>query len=125
MSTNNKMEDICLDCQLIQAIQKFDNEEAMELIEGGASIDPCDHFTTPLIVAVEYSNIEMVEFLLGYDVDVHALDEDGLQAIDYASDGYIVSLLIDAGSNPSFKAGRLSLSEFAQVLQIYQEQGQI
>lgn len=125
VKTQDEVQDICLDCQLIQAIENFDNDEAMELSDSGASINPSGHSTTPLIVAVKYSNIEMVEFLLGYDADVSTLDEDGLQAIDYASDGYIVSLLIDAGSNPSFKAGRLSLSEFVQVLEIYQAQGQI
>ncbi|MEZ4449233.1 MAG: ankyrin repeat domain-containing protein [Nannocystaceae bacterium] len=56
------------------------------LIEGGASADVCEHDfrTTPLMLAADAGDLEMIELLLERDADPTRVNQDGETALVYA-----------------------------------------
>ena len=73
--------------QIKAAISRGDNATAIRLIEADASlIHACDrHGGTPLHVAAEETNAEMVAWLLNRRAGVRKRDADGLTALDRAA----------------------------------------
>lgn len=46
-----------------------------------------DYRRTPLMSAAEYANVEMMKYLIDHGADYHAVDEEGLNVLDYAIHG--------------------------------------
>lgn len=125
METRGQQSDmgIWLDEQLVRAVKKSDYDGIGRFLNLGARINPRRNSTTPLIEAAKRCSVQMVDTLLEYGADVNEFDEDGLMAIDYAGSALKVVALLEAGSELSFKGGRLSLQGFERVLKIYRDRG--
>ena len=92
---------------------------AQALHRAGSSVDLRGRYqSSPLHSAVVYGDIEMVQVLLDYGVDVNTRDEDGWTPLYYAPSNYItdpgpVRLLLDRGADPNLgaKDGQTPLHE--------------
>jgi hypothetical protein len=83
---------------------------AQLLHRNGSSIEPRGYLEkTPLHSAAYYGDLEMVQVLLDYRVDVNAQDEYGFTSLSRASQGYYpnntkaVRLLLDHGADPNIR----------------------
>ena len=82
-------------------------ELAQVLHRNGSSLEPRGHYeNTPLHSAAYYGDLEMVQVLLEYGVDVNAQSSDGQTPLHFASWGYhddpgVVRLLIERGADPN------------------------
>ena len=83
---------------------------AQLLHRNGSSMEPRGHVEkTPLHSAAYYGDLEMVQVLLDYRVDVNAQDDYGFTSLSRASQGYYpnntkaVRLLLDHGADPNIR----------------------
>ena len=120
---NNHDMNECPTCQLIKAIEEKDYATTQLFLGCIDCGDATGHDTTPLIAAIKTNQLMLAsELLIVFDVDVDEKDGNGFRAIDYAKDAYTAITLLDAGSKPSFKAGRLSPKEYEKIIKHYFEQ---
>ena len=74
------------DTPLTLAILSGSYETVEYLLQQGASIDLKNQFNqTPLMHAVDEGNVKIVKLLLRYGADINALDDDGDNALVYAT----------------------------------------
>jgi cytohesin len=80
---------------------------AQVLHRNGSSVQPRGRYeNTPLHSAAYYGDLEMVQVLLEYGVDVNAQSTNHLSPLSFASWGYhdepgVISLLIERGADPN------------------------
>lgn len=75
--------------ELFDAIKNADNEAAKKFCMSKAVInDKDEHGWSPLIVAVYYNNLEMVNYLLDQGADIHVCNNNGTNLLMYAKDAY-------------------------------------
>ena len=93
------------------ARRHFQLAQALHL--NGSSVEPRGYSdNTPLHAAAYHGDLEMVQVLLGYGVDVNALNDAGCTPLDFASrdghrnDSRVVQLLIEHGADPNTRASR-------------------
>ena len=71
---------------LKHAIMTQDAMKVNLLIERGANVNQNLNGTRPLMVAAEFSTLEIVQMLLSAGANVHAFNNEGRYAIDFATD---------------------------------------
>jgi ankyrin repeat protein len=82
---------------------------AQVLHHNKSSVEPRGLFeNTPLHSAALYGDLEMVQVLLGYGVDVNVQSEDGITPLTFASLGHrndprVARLLIEHGADPNIR----------------------
>jgi ankyrin repeat protein len=86
---------------------------AQILHRNGSSVAPRGYsYNTPLHAAAYYGDLEMVQILLEYGVDVNTQNDAGCTPLDFASrnghrnDSRVVQLLIEHGADPNTRASR-------------------
>ena len=95
----------------------------MRLLDVGAAVNADNHIGLPLIKAVQCDLHQIVEYLLFRGADPALEDDDGLIAIDYACNWWMLAVLLSHGSKPSFKGGRVSPSDVKQALEFLWSEG--
>ena len=76
--------------ELFEAIRMFNNNHAKELCASKKIINDKDaHGWSPLTVAVYYSNVEMIKYLISRGADFFVLNNNGTNLLMYAKDAYL------------------------------------
>ncbi len=89
--------------QLMQAIWDKNTSQALELLKAGAYIDFIDksfkEHATPLMIALNKDNIELVKALVKAGARLERTDLYGATALFYATSKEAAEILFDAGAN--------------------------
>jgi ankyrin repeat protein len=116
---NPNLNDYSGDTPLLSAIGHGESQGTVDalrlLLKGGAdpNLKSASGFWTPLILASELSQTQMVSVLLAGGASVRMTNSDGLTPLHYSGNADVARLLIAAGSDPKARGAGETPAESA------------